>query len=335
MRRYGSKKVSFDKYYGADGPRASKAAQQRLKKLNKFYELKRNGCVEAAVLQVLEVSRASIYRWQKEYKEYGISGLESDSRAPLKVPKHRYSRKLVELVLKLRRENPIWGKAKIHAIISRDYRLKISVSTVGRILQLLVKKGFVKPYWYYFGRIRPKQSRQFNKHAKRWKYGIKPKSPGDLIQIDHAVIEAAPGRYIKQFDATCPITKLSVSQVYHQATSRISAQFLDYIQLQFPFKINSIQVDGGSEFMHEFEQSCQKQKIELFVLPPKSPKFNGNVERRHATIKYEFFATYDGGPSLEEIRPKLAQFMLKYNHYRPHQALDFETPWSFYLKLED
>ncbi|MGI9214863.1 MAG: hypothetical protein ACR2HS_04275 [Gammaproteobacteria bacterium] len=40
----------------------------------------------------------------------------------------------------------------------------------------------------------------------------------------------------------------------------------------FPFKISSIQVDGGSEFMKDFERLCQEKSIDLFVLPPKSPK---------------------------------------------------------------
>ena len=44
-----------------------------------------------------------------------------------------------------------------------------------------------------------------------------------------------------------------------------------------PYKILSIQVDGGSEFMKEFEETCQELGIELFVLHPVSPKYNGGV----------------------------------------------------------
>ena len=47
-----------------------------------------------------------------------------------------------------------------------------------------------------------------------------------------------------------------------------------------PFRITSIQVDGGSEFMAEFEQEAQKLGITLYVLPPKRPQYNGGVEWR-------------------------------------------------------
>jgi putative transposase len=46
-----------------------------------------------------------------------------------------------------------------------------------------------------------------------------------------------------------------------------------------PFPIAAIQVDGGAEFMAEFETACQQRGLVLYVLPPKSPKLNGAVER--------------------------------------------------------
>ena len=47
---------------------------------------------------------------------------------------------------------------------------------------------------------------------------------------------------------------------------------------RFPFSIKAVQVDGGSEFMADFETACQKSGIKLFVLPPHSPKLKGHVE---------------------------------------------------------
>jgi len=56
-----------------------------------------------------------------------------------------------------------------------------------------------------------------------------------------------------------------------------------------PFKVRAIQVDRGSEFFREFEQECQGRGINLFVLPPKSPKLNGCVERAQRTHTEEFY----------------------------------------------
>jgi hypothetical protein len=49
-----------------------------------------------------------------------------------------------------------------------------------------------------------------------------------------------------------------------------------------------MQVDGGSEFMGAFEAACQGQVIVLCVLPPRSPKLNGRIERLNGTAHREF-----------------------------------------------
>ena len=110
---------------------------------------------------------------------------------------------------------------------------------------------------------------------------------------------------MKHFSAVCQITKFAVYQIYQEATSKNAAEFLAYMQQKFPFPILSIQVDGGSEFMAFFEQACKKAKIPLFVLPPRSPELNGHVERSNSTAKYEFYAQYQGVPSLHLLRKKI------------------------------
>ena len=44
-----------------------------------------------------------------------------------------------------------------------------------------------------------------------------------------------------------------------------------------------------SLFAAEFELACQKRGLHLFVLPPRSPKLNGAVERAHCTHTEEFY----------------------------------------------
>jgi len=49
--------------------------------------------------------------------------------------------------------------------------------------------------------------------------------------------------------------------------------------------------------------------LSLSVKEKRSPEYNGNVERRHGTIKYEFFSVYDGPMNLYDIRAKLKLFI--------------------------
>jgi len=61
------------------------------------------------------------------------------------------------------------------------------------------------------------------------------------------------------------------------------SMFLDFVR-KAPYKILSIQVDGGSEFMDEFAEACAELGIPLIVLPPKKPTYNGGV----ATFSLKF-----------------------------------------------
>ncbi len=95
---------------------------------------------------------------------------------------------------------------------------------------------------------------------------------------------------------------------------------------QVPFEIESVQVDGGSESVVEFETACQRRGIALFVLPPKSPKHSGCVERANAAGRYEFHQLYDGELSVGALNVELAKFERFYNAYRPHQGSDKRRP---------
>ena len=101
-----------------------------------------------------------------------------------------------------------------------------------------------------------------------------------------------------------------------------------------PFKIASIQVDDGSEFMADFEKACAELEIQLFVLPPKRPQWNGGVELGNRTFREEFCGRNDIlEDSLGEIRARLKEALHIYNNYRPHQNLKNLTPMDYIQNL--
>ena len=93
-----------------------------------------------------------------------------------------------------------------------------------------------------------------------------------------------------------------------------------------PFPIRAIQVDGGSEYEAEFERECERLGILLFVLPPRSPKLNGQVERAHRTHTEAFYEVAELSWTVSELRPRLLAWEKVYNTLRPHQALGYRTP---------
>ena len=98
------------------------------------------------------------------------------------------------------------------------------------------------------------------------------------------------------------------------------------------FHTLSIQVDGGSEFMAEFEQACAARNIPLYVLPPRSPKFNGVAERANRAPRIEFWNAYLGELNLTTINQALKLYQHFYNHVRPHQG--GATPMAYLNALQ-
>lgn len=317
-----------------DESKISEEAQNRLDKINLYWDLITEDCSERVALQALGVSRATIYRWRKNYAESGISGLEPGSRTPNSFRKPTWNHNLVQLVLKVRRKNPVWGKDKIAAIVRRDHGITVSTSMVGRIISNLIGKGLVKPARFYYGHANQYKKRCFDGHSQRWEHGMRPTVPGELVQVDHATRRLPGGAVVKSFKAVDQVTKWSEEQAYTSATALVAKDFLQHMQLKFPFKIKSIMVDGGSEFRAEFEDACCNQAIRLYVLPPKSPKYNGCVEKGNSTTKYEFYNFYDGPANLPFLRTKLQAFVHRYNTYRPHQSLQYLTPLEYLRQLE-
>lgn len=312
----------------------SQVVWERKEKLEKYELLKTEEVCEEIIFEVLGIPRSTLFRWKKQYRLYGLLGLENLNKRPCRVRKPTWTEETERRVYDLRKQYPLWGKAKIAIMYCRKYGTKMSLSSIGRIIRKLVKQGRVKPVSFVCHKKMSK-NRIFQGHAQRWKKGMRAHSPGDLIQIDHMTICLERIGYVKHFSAICPVTKFTVEKVYKTASSHNAADFLKLLLHQFPFCIRSIQVDGGSEFMKEFEALCQELNIALWVLPPKSPELNGGVERCNGTFKYEFYSQYDGPPTLDSLQAKLQDFVDFYNKIRPHQGIGYLTPLQFYESMEN
>jgi putative transposase len=149
------------------------------------------------------------------------------------------------------------------------------------------------------------------------------------VQVDR-MTAAKNGVTCKHFHAWERRSKHIHAQVYSNATARFAKRFLLELVKICPYKILSIQVDGGSEFMADFETACEQMKIPLIVLPPAIPKYNGGVERGNRTFREEFYACRDLiADSIETMRFDLRKAVEKYNTFKPHHALKGKTPMEY------
>lgn len=319
---------SFYKLYRQDIVDLSPVGQQRLRIIQGFERLRRRGITGEEAAEILGSSRSTIYRWRQRLAGHGPRGLEPGSRRPKRVRRPVWSSELVQRVESLRKSYPMWGKQTLTPLLIRE-GFEVSVSTVGRILTHLMDRGVVDRAPQL--RRRLKHSRRMRRfHAQRWSRGkAQPKRPGELIQIDTMHVSLIPGVAVKHFTAYCPISRWTVSGVYKRASSLRAKEFLEKALEEFPFPVEAIQVDGGSEFKKLFEADCQARQLPLYVLPPRSPNLNGGVERANQTFRYEFYNVYELPLELEELRTQVQAFQHLYNTYRPHQSLHGQPPAEY------
>ena len=275
------------------------------------------------------IARSTYYYWKARYNPKQLTTLETRSSRPKRVRSRRWTVEQIEAVKQLREQYPRWGKDKL-AVLLRRRAVAMSVSMVGRIIRYLKDRGvLIEPR-----AVRVSHSRHKRPYAVRKPKEYTPTRPGDLIQIDTMELRPLPGVVRYQLTAVDVVSRYSVVGVRSCASSGTATEFLAEVLERMPFEVRSLQVDGGSEFMAGFEAWCQQQELPLWVLPPRSPKLNGCVERGNRAHRNEFWECYDGELALAQCQEALREWEEVYNRIRPHQALGYLTPAEYLRQLQ-
>lgn len=307
----------------AVGVELSREARTRLAWMD-FYRETGNA---ALTCRHFGISRQTFYRWQRRYAPMDLTSLESASHRPRCCRRPTWSSPLEGKVFSLRAEYPRWGKDKLAVLLRRE-GVTVSTSMVGRILTHLKRQGRLveAPRAGVPGSRRALRSRPYAVR-KPSQYAVS--RPGDLVEVDTMDVRPVPGCVFKQFTARDLISRWDVIQAHSRATAVSATDFLDTLQHRMPFPIRALQVDGGSEFAAQFELACQQRGLHLFVLPPRSPKLNGAVERANRTHAEEFYQVTPHSLELHKLNRELRDWEKIYNTVRPHQALGYLTPHQF------
>ena len=300
----------------------TKAGWQRLKWLEWHAQ---HGSNVSLTCRHFGISRQTFYRWQRRYNPRDRTSLDDRPSRPHQVRQPTWPADLVAAVRRLREQYPRWGKDKLAVLLARE-GMRVSVSMVGRILGFLKRTGhLVEP----LRRSSARKRRGKRPYATRKPSAYTPSGPGDLVQLDTLDLRPEPGVVLKQFTARDYISRWDVLHLASRATAATAKTALAAILDRMPFPVRAVQVDGGSEFMADFELACQERQIRLFVLPPRSPKLNGRVERANRTHTEEFYECSTTDPTVAALGAALHQWEITYNTVRPHQALGQRTPAEF------
>ncbi len=287
-----------------------------------WIKMHEGGAPMSEVCRHYGISRKTFYKWYGRYQQANkdFHALKDRSRRPHGHPR-TVSKRVAERVVAMRGKTR-YGPRRIASYLAQG-GITISVYGVYRVLQRasLVRKR----------RSRPRR--------KPLSYAMA--APGQRVQIDVKYLPPLPmkGRPepLKQYlyNAIDDCTRLQVLYVSSELTPKASLRFLHLVTRAFPFPIQEVQTDHGTEFTyvffpnvqkpHPFQQALAELGIRHRLIPVGKPQQNGKVERSHRTIDEECLN------SRAFRKPSPREFAIKrwvafYNNQRPHSALQWRTP---------
>ena len=94
-------------------------------------------------------------------------------------------------------------------------------------------------------------------------------------------------------------------------------------------KPRRVRIDNGPEFLSEvFARWAKRHDIELTLIQPGKPMPNGYVERFNRSYREELLNAC-GFEFLDEVRRMTADWLARYNEYRPHESLNNLSPIQY------
>lgn len=278
-----------------------------------------------------EVSRRTLYLWKaRRYAGGGcLESLNEKSRRPKTVRRRAWPYPVTAEIRRLRQEHPNLGKEKVHIFLQRFCEMQgqacPSVSTIGNIIHDMGGLRMFPTKVRHNGQIVVRKPQRKARKPK----GFVAERPGHCGSFD-TIVKFVSGtrRYIITF--TDIYSRFSFAWATASHASLAAKEFFDLVTYVFPFELEFVLTDNGSEFLKHFDTEIRRLHKIHWHTYPKCPKMNSHDERFNRTIQEEYIDFHEH----ELLNPTafnrgLVKHLLWHNTERPHWSLNFQTPVSF------
>ena len=165
--------------------------------------------------------------------------------------------------------------------------------------------------------------------------------PGEKVQID---VKEVPyyclrgdlkrdGKHLYQWTAIDECTRYRFVYGFEEHTPENTVKFFRMLQKAFPFRIQTVQTDNGTEFTYKyisdntecpFDEVLREANIVHKLIPPRTPWHNGKVERSHRNDQ-RYFYDWEHFKSLDEFNKKLSVH-LEWSNNKTMRTLGRKSP---------
>ena len=300
---------------------AMNTVTQKLKFRHSFLKFAdKNGVTKAAIRY--NVSRQYIYRWRRRY-DGTLQSLADKSHRPNHHPSQHTDAE-IKLIRDMRRRNPNAGLV-VFWVKLRQRGYTRSITGLYRMRRKLGEHREILPNPKYIPKTYEKMY-----------------YPGQRVQVDVKFVPSAcvvgevEGEKFYQYTAIDEYSRFRYIEAFREHSSYSSTVFLEHLIKAFPFKIECIQTDNGTEFTKRllkendltlFEKRLEQLDIRHKLIQPYTPRHNGKVERSHRKDNEYFYANHKFY-SFEDFKKQLTVHSRKYNNF-PMRPLGWKSPREF------
>lgn len=274
--------------------------------------------------QIYGVSLSSVKRWSKRYDGTWQSLVER-SRRPHSHPKRHSVDEEIIILEAFREKYARYGWDGVYnEAVSNGYTR--SFSGLVYAARRIGLSGTGKP------------SKLPRKHDRRYPELL---TPGEKVQIDvkevpYNCLKGAvkrDGKRLYQWTAIDECTRFRFIYGFEEHTAENSVKFLKILQKVFPFKIQTIQTDNGTEFTYKYisddvlcplDIALEQAGIVHKLIPPRTPWHNGKVERSHRNDQ-RYFYDWEKFSSVDDLNAKLREH-LRWSNRKTMRTLDRKSP---------
>ena len=302
----------------------SKDAQKRLLWFD--YYLSHNQNI-SLTCRYFGISRDTFYLWKKRFNKRYLQSLEFDTktRRPHHLRKMTTPRVIQKRICDIRLNDPEKSKYEIQAEL-KDEGILVGQSAIQKVINRYPELRNVQH------RKHVRKHRVFKIARVKAAIELREKSLGSLVQIDTKYFSILGDKYYI-FSAIDCKSRYGYIYAYATISSKSAQDFLKRVKEYFPFPIQAVNTDNGSEYLLNFHKEVKKWDIPHYFTNPHCPKQNGRVERFHQTAEYEYLNYQNLYPGLELLREQCLLFNEKYNYKRYHRSLGYKRPGDYVTML--
>jgi len=326
-QEYGRVMKTIDQALGFD---QSEVAQFRLRCITILNQQGYAG----VTLAFPQVSRRSVYRWQKAYEASNkqLSSLYPRSTKPHTVNQMHVPAQVLSFLKAIRVQHPHLSKYKLKPLLDewcQEQQLpSYSVSWIGKVLNR---------YQLFFATRKKVQKRR---RTSRSGYIIKRTPNPASVKLGYLQVDGVKVYWLGEKVLFLTALELKTRKAWVRVVPTISSYqaklFLETIMDSLSFPLHTIHTDNGSEFHAYFDRAVTDLELTHLWSPPRTPKVHAHLERFNGVFQEEF-VDYHIDTALiepEEFQVKLHDWLWWYNQKRPHHSLQLKSPEQYLVDLQ-